>query len=324
MALIYITRHIPEIGINLLRAAGHTVDVSTKDGVLTPQELLSAVRAKPYDAVISLLTDTINKEVFDAVPTAKIFANYAVGYNNINLEDAKVAGVTITNTPGVLNDTVAEFTIALMLAIAHRIPESEAFTRAGKYVGWGPELFIGTDLKGKTLGIVGAGRIGYEVARRAHHGLGMNIAYSDVVQLPALEKECKATFVDSVEALLALADVVSIHVPLLPSTEHLINAERLALMKPSAYLINTSRGPVVDEDALVTALQTGVIRGAGIDVYEHEPALAKGLATLPNVVITPHIASASDETRGEMSVMSAQNVMDFLAGEVPENRVTLE
>ncbi len=321
MALIYITRHIPEIGINLLRAAGHTVDVSTKDGVLTPKELVSAVSAKPYDAVISLLTDTINKEVFDAVPTAKVFANYAVGYNNINLEDAKAAGVTITNTPGVLTDTVAEFTIALMLAVVHRIPESEAFTRAGKYVGWGPELFLGTDVKGKTLGILGAGRIGYEVALRAHHGLGMKIAYYDVAQLPVLEKDCKATFMASAEALLAEADVVSVHVPLLPTTEHLINTERLALMKPSAYLLNTSRGPVVDEDALVVALQTGVIRGAGLDVYEHEPSLAKGLAALPNVVLTPHIASASDETRGKMSLMAAQNVIDFLAGEAPENVV---
>lgn len=321
MALIYITRHIPEIGINLLRAAGHTVDVSTKDGVLTSKELVTAVSAKPYDAVVCLLTDTINKEVFDAVPSAKIFANYAVGYNNINLEDAKAAGVTITNTPGVLTDTVAEFTIALMLAVVHRISESDAFTRAGKYVGWGPELFLGTDVKGKTLGILGAGRIGYEVALRAHHGLGMQIAYYDVAPMPALEKDCKATFVDSVESLLAMADVVSIHVPLLPTTEHLINAERLALMKPSAYLLNTSRGPVVDEDALVTALQTGVIRGAGLDVYEHEPALAKGLAALSNVVITPHTASASDETRGKMSLMAAQNVIDFLAGEAPVNVV---
>ncbi len=324
MALIYITRHIPDIGINLLRAAGHTVDVSTKDGVLTPKELVSAVSTKPYDAVVCLLTDTINKEVFDAVPSAKIFANYAVGYNNINLEDAKAAGVTITNTPGVLTDTVAEFTIALMLAVVHRIPESDTFTRVGKYVGWGPELFLGTDVKGKTLGILGAGRIGYEVALRAHHGLGMKIAYYDVAPMPVLEKDCKATFMSSVETLLGDADVVSIHVPLLPTTEHLINAERLALMKPSAYLLNTSRGPVVDEDALVTALQTGVIRGAGLDVYEHEPALAKGLAALPNVVITPHIASAADETRGKMSLMAAQNVIDFFAGETPENVVALE
>lgn len=323
MALIYITRHIPEIGINLLRAAGHTVDMSLKDGVLTHTELIHALSQKPYDGVISLLTDTINKEVFDAVPTAKIFANYAVGYNNINLNDAKTAGVTITNTPGVLTDTVAEFTIALMLAVAHRIPEADAFTRAGKFKGWGPELFLGNDLKGKTLGILGAGHIGYEVARRAFHGLGMHITYYDIAKLPALEKDCKATFVGTVEELLAHADVVSIHVPLLPSTEHLINAERLAMMKPTAYLINTSRGQVVDEGALVTALTKGIIRGAGIDVYEHEPELAKGLVGLPNIVITPHIASASDETRAKMAQSSAQSVIDFLAGEVPENKISI-
>jgi glyoxylate reductase len=170
MARIYITRHIPDIGINLLRSAGHTVDVSTKDGVLTRAELLDALRAQPYDAVISLLTDQIDAEVFAAVPTAKIFANYAVGYNNIVIVDAKAAGVTITNTPGVLNDSVAEFAITLMLAVAKRIVESDSFTRAGKYVGWAPELLLGSDLKGKTLGILGAGRIGYEVAKRAYHG----------------------------------------------------------------------------------------------------------------------------------------------------------
>lgn len=321
MALVYITRHIPDIGINLLRAAGHTVDVSTKDGVLTPAELITALKAKPYDAVISLLTDTINKEVFDAVPTAKVFANYAVGYNNISLSDAKDAGVTITNTPGVLTDTVAEFTIALMLAVAKRIPESDAFTRKGMYEGWGPELFLGSDLKGKTLGILGAGRIGYEVARRAGLGLGMKIAYYDVNKMPQIENDFGAVFVPEVNDLLKIADVVTIHVPLLPSTEHLLNAERLALMKPSAYLINTSRGPVVDEDALVVALKNGIIRGAGIDVFEHEPKLAHGLIDLPNVIITPHIASASDETRNKMSEMAAQNAIDFLAGEVPDNVV---
>lgn len=324
MALVYITRHIPDIGINLLRAAGHTVDVSTKDGVLTPAELITALKAKPYDAVISLLTDTINKEVFDAVPTAKVFANYAVGYNNISLSDAKDAGVTITNTPGVLTDTVAEFTIALMLAVAKRIPESDAFTRKGMYEGWGPELFLGSDLKGKTLGILGAGRIGYEVARRAGLGLGMKIAYYDVNQMPQIENDFGAVFVPEVNDLLKIADVVTIHVPLLPSTEHLLNAERLALMKPSAYLINTSRGPVVDEDALVVALKNGTIRGAGIDVFEHEPKLAHGLVDLPNVIITPHIASASDETRNKMSEMAAQNAIDFLAGEVPDNVVALD
>ncbi len=321
MAQIYITRHIPDIGINLLRAAGHTVDVSTKDGVLTPDELKEALKAKPYDAVITLLTDPVNKEVFDAVPTAKIFANYAVGYNNISLPDAVAAGVTITNTPGVLTDTVAEYAVSLMLSMAKRIPESDRFTRAGKYVGWAPELFLGADLKGKTLGILGAGRIGYEVARRAHFGFDMKIIYNDIKQLAPLEKDLGAEFKATTEDVLREADVISIHVPLLPSTEHLINAERLALMKPSAYLINTSRGPVIDEAALVDALKNGVIRGAGLDVFEFEPKLAKGLAELDNVVITPHIASASEETRNKMSEMVAQDIIDFLAGETPTNIV---
>ena len=321
MAHIYITRHIPDIGINLLRSAGHTVDVSTKDGVLTNDELKKALSEKPYDAVICLLTDTINAEIFEVAPTTKIFANYAVGYNNISLADAEKAGVTITNTPGVLTDTVAEFTISLMLAVAKRIPEADRFTRTGKYVGWAPELFLGSDLKGKTLGILGAGRIGYEVARRAHFGFDMKIIYNDITQLSVLEKDLGAVFKATTEDVLKEADVVSIHVPLLPSTEHLINTERLKLMKPSAYLINTSRGPVIDEMALVEALKTNVIRGAGLDVFEHEPALAQGLVDLPNVVITPHIASASEETRNKMSEIVGQDVIDFLAGEVPEHVV---
>ncbi len=321
MALIYVTRHIPEIGINLLRAAGHTVDVSTKNGVLTAEEFKAAISAKPYDAVVCLLTDTVNKEVFEAVPTAKIFANYAVGYNNISLPDAAAAGVTITNTPGVLTATVAEFALALMVSIAKRIPEADRFTRAGKYEGWAPELFLGSDLKGKTLGILGAGRIGYEVAMGAHHGFGMKVIYNDIKRGEELEKHTKAVFKETTEDVLKEADVVSIHVPLMPSTEHLLNADRLKLMKPSAYLINTSRGPVIDEAALVEALKNGTIRGAALDVFEFEPKLAKGLAELDNVVITPHIASASEETRNEMSHIVASNVIDFLAGEVPENVV---
>lgn len=322
MALIYVTRHIPDIGINLLRAAGHTVDVSTKKGVLTPQELKAAVQAKPYDAVVSLLTDTITKEIFDAVPTAKIFANYAVGYNNISLPDAAAAGVTVTNTPGVLTSTVAEFAMALIISVAKRVPEADRYTRAGKYEGWAPELFLGSDLKGKTLGILGAGRIGYEVAMRAHHGFGMKVIYNDIKRGEELEKNTKAVFKETTEDVLRDADVVSIHVPLMPSTEHLLNADRIKLMKPTAYLINTSRGPVIDEAALVEALKNGTIRGAGLDVFEFEPQLAKGLAALDNVVITPHIASASEETRNEMSEIVATNVLDFLAGEVPPNVVT--
>lgn len=321
MAHIYITRHIPSVGIDMLRAAGHTVDVSTKDGVLTRDELKEALKQHPYDAVGCLLTDTIDKEIFECVPTAKIFANYAVGFNNINLADAAAAGVTITNTPGVLTETVAEYAVALMLAVAKRIPEADAFTRAGKYQGWAPELLLGTDFKGKTLGILGAGRIGYEVAMAAHHGFGMTVIYNDIQKSDILEKNTGAAFQATTEEVLKEADVVSIHVPLLPSTTHLINAERLALMKPTAILINTSRGPVIDEAALVDALKRGVIRGAGLDVFENEPALAAGLAELPNAVITPHIASATEETRNKMSSMVAENLISFLKGETPANVV---
>lgn len=322
MASIYITRQIPDIGINMLRAAGHDVDVSEKDGVLTKDELISALGDKPYDAVLSLLTDQIDGDVFDAVPTAKIFANYAVGYNNIDLAAAKERGVTITNTPGVLTDSVSEYAFALMLAVVKRIPEADRFTRASQYEGWAPELLLGTDLKGKTLGIIGAGRIGSGFARRAARGFEMKVIYYDVQPNKELEKEIGCIYKNTVEEVLKEADVVSVHVPLLPETEHLINAERLALMKPTAYLINTSRGPVVDESDLVDALRDGVIRGAGLDVYENEPTLAPGLAELENVVLTPHIASATEETRGQMSQIAAQNIIDFLSGETPQHVVS--
>ncbi len=321
MASVYVTRRIPDIGITLLRAAGHEVEVSGKDGVLTPAEFIEALKKKPYDAVLCLLTDTINGPIFDAVPTAKIFANYAVGYNNIDLGAAKDHGVTITNTPGVLTDTVAEFAFSLILAVAKRIPEADRFTRTGKYVGWAPELFLGSDLQGKVLGVLGAGRIGAGVARRAYHGLGMKVIYYDIEPNQALEKELSCTYFNTVEDVLKQSDVVTIHVPLVDTTKHFLNAERIALMKPTAYLINTSRGPVIDEAALVDALERKVIRGAGLDVFEDEPKLARGLSALDNVVITPHIASASDETRSKMSEIAAQSIIDFLRGEKPQNVV---
>lgn len=318
---IYVTRKIPESGIELLKAEGHDVTVSEKDGVLTRDELLEALKSEPYEAVLCLLTDTIDKEVFDAVPTAKIFANYAVGFNNINLDDAKAAGVTITNTPGVLTDTVAEHTVALMLSITSRIAEGDRYTRAGKYDGWAPLLLLGTDLKDKTLGILGAGRIGSRVAHICTKGLGMNVIYYDIKQNEEFETETGGVFKATVEEVLKEADVVTTHVPLLDSTKHLINAERLAMMKPSAYLINSSRGPVIDENALVEALKNGVIKGAALDVFEEEPALAPGLAELENVVITPHIASATEETRGAMSTIAAKNIIAFSKGETPPNKV---
>jgi len=322
MASIFVTRKIPDIGIKLMRAAGHEVDISEKDGVLTREELLEALGKKEYDAVLCLLTDKIDAEVFDATPSAKIFANYAVGYNNIDVDVAKGKGVTVTNTPGVLTDTVAEYALSLVLAVTKRIPEADRFTRAGKYKGWAPELLLGSDMKGKTLGVLGAGRIGSGVAVRAHKGFDMNVIYYDIKPNKDLENEIKCEYKNTVEDVLSSADVVTVHVPLLDGTRHLINAERLAMMKPTAYLINTSRGPVVDEKALVEALKNGVIKGAGIDVYEDEPALALGLAELENVTITPHIASGTEETRGKMSEIASQNIIDFLAGETPPNVVS--
>ncbi|OGG61083.1 hypothetical protein A3C87_02945 [Candidatus Kaiserbacteria bacterium RIFCSPHIGHO2_02_FULL_49_34] len=319
MKKIFVTRAISEAGIAKLRNAGHDVIVSQKNGVLTREELIDALRAEPYDAVLSLLTDHIDAEVFDAVPSAKIVANYAVGFDNIDIGAAKERGVTITNTPGVLTQAVAEHAFALLFAIARRIPESDRFTRAGKYVGWEPELLIGTELKGKTLGLLGAGRIGGEVARIAL-AFGMKVLYYDIAQSAPID-ELGAQYAATVDEVLRAADFVSIHVPLLPTTQHLMNAERLALMKKTAYLINTSRGPVIDEEALVAALRNGTIKGAALDVFEHEPLLTEGLTELENVVLTPHTASATQEARDAMSLLAAENIIAFLNGETPPNKL---
>ncbi len=312
---------IPESGIVMLRGKGCEVDISDKDGVLTKDELIQALQAKPYDAVLCLLTDKIDVDVFDAVPSAKIFANYAVGFDNVDLAAARERGVTITNTPDILTDSVAEHTFALILAITSRIAEGDRLMRRGDYHGWGPLMLLGTDLKGKTLAILGAGRIGARVAHHGMHGFNMKVIYYDVKRNEALENECGAIYYEGVDEILRDADVVSVHVPLLDSTHHLINAERLRMMKRTAYLVNTSRGPVIDETALVQALQSGLIRGAALDVFEHEPTLSPGLAELQNVVLTPHIASATDETRAKMSEVAARNIVAFFEGEVPPNAV---
>ena len=318
---VYVTRKIPELGINKLNEKGYEVDVNPEDKVLSKEELLEALKQKPYDAVLCLLTDKIDGEVFDAVPTAKIFANYAVGYNNIDVEVATEKGVMISNTPGVLTETVAEYTFALMLSVAHRISEADRFTRAGKYEGWAPELLLGGSLAGKTLGVVGLGRIGSQVAHHAVKGFGMNVVYYDISRNEEFEKKYGAEFRENTDDVLKEADFVSIHVPLLDSTRHLIDAEKLDMMKETAYLINTSRGPVVDEKALVEVLKKGGIAGAGLDVFEDEPALAPGLADLENVILTPHIASGTIETRSKMSEMVADNIIVALDGETPPNLV---
>jgi len=243
----------------------------------------------------------------------KIVANYAVGYDNIDLPEAKKRGIIVTNTPDVLTESVAEHAIALMFALAHRIVESDQFMRDGKYAGWAPMLFLGNDMAGKTVGLVGLGRIGSTVAKRLKQGFDMKIMYFDVHRNEDLEKEYGLVYAD-LETVLRKADFVSIHVPLLPATRHLIGEAQLKMMKKGAYLINTSRGPIVDEKALVEVLKNGVIRGAGLDVYEEEPKMAPGLAELDNVVITPHTASATEETRGAMSELAAKNIIEVLEG----------
>ncbi len=318
---VYITRKIPNEGIELLKDAGHEVVISEKDGVLTKQELVTELQKHNPDAVIPLLTDKIDKDVFDAAPNAKVFATYSVGFGHIDLDAAKERGVVVTNTPGVLTDSVAEYAVSMICAITKRIPEADKFTRAGEYNGWAPTLLLGSDLKGKTLGVLGAGRIGTRVAEIMYKGFGTKIVYYDIKENDFLNTEVGATYYDSVDGVLGVSDVVTVHVPLLDSTRHLLDADRLELMKPSAYLVNTSRGPVIDEEALVKVLKNKEIRGAALDVFEDEPELAKGLSELDNVILTPHIASATEETRGKMSAMAAENVIAVLAGSEPANFV---
>ena len=237
--------------------------------------------------------------------------------------EAKKRKVTVTNTPDVLTESVAEHTAALIFAVALRIVEADKYLRSGKYRGWEPMGFMGMELKGKTLGIVGAGRIGYRVGEMLSLGVGMKVVYYDVKRNDLFEKELQASYFENVDDILKTSDVLSLHVPLLPSTKHLINEERLKMMKPGAYLINTSRGAVVDEKALVKALQNKEIAGAGLDVFECEPDLCPGLSILDNVVITPHIASATLEARDGMASMAAQNIIDFLEGRESKNKVAI-
>lgn len=319
--LVFVTRKIPDIGINMLRDAGYEVDINTGEEVPTTEEIVERLRQKPYDAVLTLLTDRVTSEVFDAAPQAKIFANYAIGFDNIDVEEAARRGVAVTNTPGDYAVSVAEHAIAMMLALSVRLVESDSFVRKGLYKGWSPSHFVGTDLHGTTLGLIGAGRIGEKLAHIAYHGFGMPILYYDVRRNEQLESSCEAKYYNNVEDILMASDFVSLHVPLMDSTKHLINKERLAMMKPTSFLINTSRGPVVDEVALYEALKSGVIKGAGLDVYEHEPLITDGLTELSNVVLTPHTASAREKARAEMAEIAARNIISFLETGVALNPV---
>lgn len=320
MASIFVTRQVPQRGIEILQSAGHEVRVYPKDQIIEREEFLEGVQGA--DALLCMLTEKIDAELLErAGSQLKVVANLAVGYDNINLETAKERGVVVTNTPGVLTDAVAEHAFGLILALAHRIVAGDAFFRAGKYKGWEPMLLLGHSLAGKTLGIVGLGRIGSRVVHHAVRGFDMNVVYYDLQPSGELEQTYHAVYKPRVEDVLAEADYVSLHVPLTDQTRHLMNAERLRLMKPTSYLINTSRGPVIDEAALVEALKGGIIKGAALDVFEHEPEAAPGLKELDNVVLTPHIASATEEARTQMAVMAAENIVAVLQGKAALNPV---
>ncbi|MFQ6115540.1 MAG: 2-hydroxyacid dehydrogenase [bacterium] len=318
---IYVTRRIPEAGLTILRKAYPDFQMNHDDRVLTRAELLEKV--KGAEALLTLLTDKIDAELLDATgPQLKIIANMAVGFDNIDLAAATTRGILVTNTPGVLTEATADHAWALLFAISRRISESERFLRGGKFTGWGPLMFLGGDISGRTLGVIGAGRIGQAMAMKSQ-GFNMRVLYADEIPNPRLEQEIGANRVP-VEELLRESDFISIHVPLLPSTKHLINATTLRMMKKTAYLINTSRGPVVDEAALAEALKNGIIAGAALDVFENEPKVHPELLRLENVVLTPHIASATIETRNKMASMAAQNLIDGLKGKKPTNLVNPE
>lgn len=317
MKSVYVTRIIPQAGVERLRQAGVRVDVNPHDRASSREELLAGVRGQ--DGVLCLLTERIDGEVFDAAgPQCRIFANMAVGYNNIDIAEASRRGILITNTPGVLTETTADLAWALMLATARRVVESDRYFRTGNWEGWGPLQFLGHDLHGATLGIVGAGRIGTAVARRAV-GFDMRVLYTARSEKP--EMAALGGRRVELDELLRNSDFVSLHVPLSEETRHLIGARELALMKPSSYLVNTARGPVVDEPALVEALRERRIAGAGLDVYEDEPRPAAGLVELSNVVCLPHLGSATEATRARMAVMAAENLLAVLGGKRPAHGV---
>ena len=284
------------------------------------EELLR--RAKDKDALVCLLTERVNDELLSAAPKLRITSNVAVGFDNIDVPACTKRGVIATNTPGVLDETTADFAWTLLMAVARRIGEGEALARSGNWKGWDLDQLVGTDVWGKTLGLIGFGRIGRAVARRAS-GFQMKVIYTDAVRAPEnLEREFHAEFRD-LDSLLAESDYVSLHVPLLDETRGLFNGARFARMKSTAFLINTARGPVIDEAALVHALETGKIAGAALDVFENEPFIHPGLKR-DNVVLAPHIASASLETRTKMACIAAENVVAFFGGQRPPNMLNPE
>ena len=314
---VYVTRQIPETGISLLKKQ-FDVTVYHEKKPVPPDILLK--EAEDADAVLSLLSDKIDEKLFSMAKKLKIVANYAVGYNNIDIDAARKYNIPVTHTPGVLTNATSEIAFALMIALTRNILVSDQFTRDGKFVGWDPLLFLGDELRGKTIGLVGMGRIGRDMAEKCR-AFGMNIIYHNRKPVAhELETGLNAEYKDF-RSLLRLSDVISIHTPLTESTHHLFDKQSFNEMKEGVYIINTSRGEVIDEKALSQALVSGKVKGAGLDVYEFEPQITNELLSMKNVILLPHIGSATIETRDNMAVMAAENIISVLSGKKPLNLI---
>jgi lactate dehydrogenase-like 2-hydroxyacid dehydrogenase len=314
-APVFVTRQIPQAALDRFTKAGIDFEVYPEDQVIPRDVLLESVKGR--DAILCILTDTIDAEVFDCADKAKIFANYAVGYNNVDVDEATKRGIAITNTPGVLTDATADLTWTLILGAARRTAETDVYLREGKYLGWGPMLWLGQDVTERTLGIIGMGRIGQAVAQRAA-AFRMKILYTDAAD----NKEFEASYPFEarrveMDELLQTSDIVSIHVPLMDSTHHLIGEAELKKMQSHSILINSARGPIVDEAALVKALKENWIWSAGLDVYEEEPKVHPELVTLPNSLLLPHLGSATIETRTRMGEIAVDNIIACFEGKKP-------
>jgi glyoxylate reductase len=312
---IFVTRMLPQVALDKL-AEHFLLEINQEDRALTKEEIIKGIQNKA--GLLSQLTDPIDKTVIDAAKELKVISNYAVGFNNIDIKEATLRKIPVCNTPGILTNATADLAFTLILAVARHIIEADSYVRKGLFTSWHPSMFLGTDLSGKTLGIVGLGRIGQAVAKRAR-GFDMNVIYYS--RKPVQNFDAKYV---SLNELIEISDIISLHTPLTPETQHLIGEKEFNKMKKTALLINTTRGPVVDEKALVQALKTKRIAGAGLDVYEEEPKLASGLAELKNTVLLPHIGSATIETRTKMAMMAAENIIAVLSGQKPAAMVNPE
>jgi glyoxylate reductase len=310
---VFITRELPEIAFKLLKQNKIPFDYYKKDQPIPRKLLLNKI--KNCEALISLLTEKIDKDIIDQMPRCKIIANYAVGYNNIDVEYAKKKKIFVTNTPDVLTESTADLAMALVLACARRLSEGEILIKKEKFKGWKPKLLLGMELKGKNFGILGAGRIGSAVAKRAK-SFGTNILYVDQNRNERIEKELGAKRV-SLKYLLQNSDILSVHLPLNDKTYHFLNTEKLNQLKKNSIIVNTSRGEVIDERALISLLKRNRIRAVGLDVFENEPKLNPELIEFPNVIVLPHLGSATEEARSGMAELAVRNVINVLNGKAP-------